>query len=230
MGASNSTVCHVEAHKPANNATIIGDGAITLQIHQVGFIVSGACAFFATVVSAWLVARHLSFYTNRKVQRHIVRILFLVPICACGADAERGLMRVQTPAAAGSPTFSGSKRSTSSSLATAMRPCVSVRMEAADRQVVIYSFFYLLVAYLGTTNEELRTVFRRVELKKWMWPMGWVKYRPSSGWHCASVTLVSALTCRRLAPQQVVGRFLICRPACCAVHGRHSCLNRDRGC
>ena len=53
-------------------------------------------------------------------------------------------------------------------------------------QVVIYSFFYLLVAYLGTTEQELRTVFRRVELKKWMWPMGSVKYLPSSGWHCAS--------------------------------------------
>ena len=53
-------------------------------------------------------------------------------------------------------------------------------------QVVIYSFFYLLVAYLGTTEAELRTVFRRVELKKWMWPMGSVKYLPSSGWHCAA--------------------------------------------
>jgi len=83
MGA-NST-CPAHELKPANNATIINDGAVTLQIHQVGFIVSGACAFFATVVSAWLVARHLSFYTNRKIQRHIVRILFLVPIYACGS-------------------------------------------------------------------------------------------------------------------------------------------------
>ena len=48
---------------------------------------------------------------------------------------------------------------------------------------LIYSFFYLLVGYLGDAEGELRNVFRTVGLEKWMFPMGKIKYRPSSGWH-----------------------------------------------
>jgi hypothetical protein len=34
---------------------------------------------------------------------------------------------------------------------------------------VIASFFYLLLAYLGPTEEEQRAVFRYKKLEKWMW-------------------------------------------------------------
>lgn len=47
--------------------------------------------------------------------------------------------------------------------------------------VVIASFFSLLLAYLADTPEQLNDTFRHVNLKKWMWPFGSVKYRPANG-------------------------------------------------
>jgi hypothetical protein len=65
--------------------------------------------------------------------------------------------------------------------------------------IVIASFFFLLLAYLSNppatpdhpcpapyaTRAErtaaLREVVRDIHLKAWMWPFGWVKWRPANG-------------------------------------------------
>lgn len=44
--------------------------------------------------------------------------------------------------------------------------------------MVITSFFYLLLQYVGDTRAEQHEVFRQIKLEKWFWPMGWWKYRP----------------------------------------------------
>lgn len=46
---------------------------------------------------------------------------------------------------------------------------------------VLYSFFYLLLQYLAPTTEGQKEVFRNVVLKKWIFPLGSVKYRPRDG-------------------------------------------------
>ena len=45
--------------------------------------------------------------------------------------------------------------------------------------VVITSFFYLFLQYLGDTRAEQHAVFKQVKLKKWMWPMGFVRWKPA---------------------------------------------------
>lgn len=45
------------------------------------------------------------------------------------------------------------------------------------------SFFYLLLAYMGDSPAEQRQAFKRIKLEKWMWPLGRLRYRPSSGLH-----------------------------------------------
>ena len=46
---------------------------------------------------------------------------------------------------------------------------------------VLYSFFYLLLQYLSPTTEGQKEVFRHVVLEKWLFPLGFVKYRPADG-------------------------------------------------
>lgn len=46
---------------------------------------------------------------------------------------------------------------------------------------VIYSFFYLLLEYLSPTVEGQKDVVRNAEFKKWLFPLGTVKYRPIDG-------------------------------------------------
>ena len=46
---------------------------------------------------------------------------------------------------------------------------------------VLYSFFYLLLQYLSPTTESQKEVFRKIVLKKWIFPLGSVKYRPRDG-------------------------------------------------
>lgn len=45
--------------------------------------------------------------------------------------------------------------------------------------VVIASFFYLLLSYLGETEQEQTHVFKTVEFSHWIWPLGSCKYKPS---------------------------------------------------
>ena len=61
--------------------------------------------------------------------------------------------------------------------------------------IVIAAFFHLLLTYLSsppptidrptTTRTEraanLRQVSKGIKLKAWMWPFGWVKWRPGNG-------------------------------------------------
>ena len=51
----------------------------------------------------------------------------------------------------------------------------------AYESVILAAFFYLLLEYLAPSPAEQREYFRKVKLDKWMFPFGWVKYRPSDG-------------------------------------------------
>lgn len=46
---------------------------------------------------------------------------------------------------------------------------------------VLYSFFYLLLQYLSPSTEGQKEVFRNLVLKKWIFPLGFIKYRPRDG-------------------------------------------------
>lgn len=58
------------------------DGELEFKAHQVGFIVCGGLSLIASITTAWLVSKHLAFYTKPLHQRHIVRLLFMVPVYA----------------------------------------------------------------------------------------------------------------------------------------------------
>ncbi|TCD62535.1 hypothetical protein EIP91_006762 [Steccherinum ochraceum] len=70
--------CH--AKKAPDSPPLIQHGNLVFQAHHVGWIITGTFAMISIVTSFWLINKHLQWYTNKKEQRYIVRILFMVPI------------------------------------------------------------------------------------------------------------------------------------------------------
>ncbi|GBE80946.1 predicted protein [Sparassis crispa] len=148
---------------------LIQNGSVILQAHHIGWIISGSFTFVAIVVSFWLIDRHLVWYTNKREQRYIVRILFMVPIYAVVSFA----------------SYLYWNHSTALLL---IRDCYE--------STVLTAFFYLLLTYLSPHVPEQKEIFRRVGLscqndreacrrgtkpRKWVFPLSFVRWKPEDG-------------------------------------------------
>ena len=51
----------------------------------------------------------------------------------------------------------------------------------AYESVVLTAFFYLLLLYLHPDSEGQKEIFRKVDLPKWVFPLGWVTWKPQVG-------------------------------------------------
>ncbi|MCO5613894.1 hypothetical protein L7F22_068172 [Adiantum nelumboides] len=138
-------------YKPIDPVPFFTHGSLNFKAHDVGWIICGFFTLIASVSSFWLIWKHLTYYTCPQQQRHIIRMLFMVPIYAIVSLLSyvfyHQAIYYQT-----------------------IRDCYEA--------VVITSFFYLLLQYVGDTPAEQHEVFRMVKLKKWFWPLGFWKYRP----------------------------------------------------
>ncbi|KZV88409.1 DUF300-domain-containing protein [Exidia glandulosa HHB12029] len=145
--------CFAEA---ANHTSppLFQNGELVFQAHHVGWLISGFFASVAVVTSFWLIDQHLQWYTNKAQQRQIVRLLLMVPIYA----------------------FVSLLSYIYWNHATAI-----VLMRDCYESFVLYSFFYLLLLYVSDDPMEQREVFKNYKLDKWMFPLGFVKYRPEDG-------------------------------------------------
>ncbi|PWN37833.1 DUF300-domain-containing protein [Meira miltonrushii] len=139
------------AYVPVDPVPFYTNGNLNFKAHDVGWIICGFFTLIASVTSFWLIWKHLTYYTCPQQQRHIVRMLFMVPIYAIVSL----LSYIFYHQAIYYETI---------------RDCYEA--------VVITSFFYLLLQYVGDTPAEQHEVFRMVKLKKWFWPLGFWKYRP----------------------------------------------------
>lgn len=143
--------CPVD-HRPEDPVPFLSGNNLHFKAHDVGWIISGFFTLIASVASFWLIFKHLTYYTCPLQQRHIVRMLFMVPIYAVVSWMSylfyREAIYYET-----------------------IRDCYEA--------VVITSFFYLLLQYVGDTRAEQHQVFRQVKLKKWFFPLGFWKYRPT---------------------------------------------------
>ncbi|KAI0726023.1 DUF300-domain-containing protein [Fomitopsis betulina] len=142
-----------------------------LATHTIGWIVSGAFSIVAVLTSAWLLWQHMSWYTNKREQRYIVRILLMVPIYAA-------------------ISFGSYLYWNHSTALLLIRDCYE--------SIVLTSFFYLLLNYISHDTEEQKEVFRRVGLSKeydrnarrrgtppshWMFPLQFIKWKPEDGFY-----------------------------------------------
>ncbi|KAG8816887.1 hypothetical protein FRC19_011742 [Serendipita sp. 401] len=139
-------------HPPAREApSLFQNGELTFQAHHVGWIVASFFAIVATAVSIWLICKHLAWYTNRRQQRQIARLLMMVPIYAIISCLAYFFWNHAIPLSLIRDAYEG---------------------------IILAAFFYLLLEYLRPTPAEQKEWFRTYVLKQWAWPFGWVKRKP----------------------------------------------------
>jgi len=164
---TNSTACPVETAR--SSPSLFQNGNLVFQAHHVGWIVAGFFTITAVITSLWLVNKHLQWYTNKREQRYIVRLLFMVPIYATISLASYLFWNDSTPL---------------------------LLIRDAYESTVLTSFFYLLLMYLSPNPDDQRAIFMKVGLsrqadaaavargeepKKWVLPLGFVKAKPADG-------------------------------------------------
>ncbi|KAJ2916305.1 hypothetical protein MD484_g4124, partial [Candolleomyces efflorescens] len=115
------------------------NSTLTQPISQVGWIVCGSFTAVAAVASFWLINKHLQWYTNKREQRYIVRLLFLVPIYALISFASFLFWNNATPL---------------------------ILVRDAYEAIVLTAFFYLLLVYLSPDPEEQKRIFLKAGLSK----------------------------------------------------------------
>jgi len=169
----NSTSCPIE-HMPEDPEPFLSNGQLNFKAHDVGWIIAGFFGAIGCVASAWLIKKHLEFYTNSSQQRYIVRILFMVPLYAIYSWL----------------SYFKWKDAIYYQL---MRDCYEA--------VVIASFFYLLLSYIGETEADQAEAFKAVRFKKWIWPLGSLKYKPSGPYFLVIM-------------KWSIGQYWIFRPGC----------------
>jgi len=160
--------CHAKK-APDDDPPLFQKGNLVFQAHHVGWIVSGFFTIVAIVTSFWLINKHTQWYTNKREQRYIIRILLMVPIYACVSLASYIFWNNSTPL-------------------LLIRDCYE--------STVLTSFFYLLLVYLSPDPHEQKEIFRKYGLskehnrelrkkgekpKKWVFPLSPVKWMPQDG-------------------------------------------------
>lgn len=164
--------CPIPIELPQDPVPFLSNGNINFKAHDIGWLISGFFALIGIVASFWLIDKHLTNFYSPSQQRHLVRILFMVPIYA-------------------TTSFLSYYFYNEALYFQLIRDCYEA--------FVISSFFHLLLSYLSSplptpanpcpapyeSKSErlaaLKEVFREVKVGKWMFPLGWVKARPAGG-------------------------------------------------
>ncbi|KAF9391135.1 hypothetical protein BGX21_011304 [Mortierella sp. AD011] len=119
--------------------------------HIIGWAISGACAFIATAISFHLLYRHARNYNKPSEQRHIMRIVLMIPVYAV-------------------ISFLSFRFYKESIYFETIRDCYEA--------FVIYSFFILLLTYLGEDNETQRSKITGSDRRKLLYPLNCFYYNP----------------------------------------------------
>lgn len=118
----------------------------SIRFHYLIEWVAGICGAFAIVVSLFLMFMHAIKYSRPTEQRHIIRILFMVPIYAM-------------------VSWLSIIYYTHSVYYEVLRDCYEA--------FAIASFFSLMCAYIADDLHHQKEYFRQIKPKPWIWPMKW---------------------------------------------------------
>ncbi|KAH6671668.1 organic solute transporter Ostalpha-domain-containing protein [Halenospora varia] len=131
---------------------LIGSSEVAIvgnfTFHTLGLIIAAACALLSILVSFYLIFMHATHYTKPYEQRHIIRILFMIPVYATSAFLS---FRFYWHAV--------------------YFQVISDCYEA----FAIASFFSLLCHYIAPNLHDQKQYFRTCEPKPWVWPLNWMK-------------------------------------------------------
>ncbi|KAI3637714.1 hypothetical protein MIR68_004363 [Amoeboaphelidium protococcarum] len=128
-----------------------------------GWIISGVFAWLAIVLSTILIYRHLKNFTKPEYQRHIVRILLMVPVYSLCAWLNYRYVSIGL-------------------WLDFIRSCFEA--------FVIYEFFVLLLAYLGADEQEQRRLLSNKSEMKHLPPFQCYYYDPSRPYFLMDIKLM----------------------------------------
>ncbi|KAI4870402.1 DUF300-domain-containing protein [Hypoxylon rubiginosum] len=118
-----------------------------LTFHQLALIIAGAATVVAYIASFYLMWRHAVNYTKPREQRHIIRILFMVPIYATSAFL---------------------------CIWYYWHAVYFQVLSDCYEAFAIASFFALMCHYVAPDLHEQKEFFRNMRpVKPWVWPVNW---------------------------------------------------------
>ena len=119
-----------------------------MQFHHFGEILSAIFALIAVLMSWYLIWRHCTHYLKPWEQRHIIRVLFMVPIYAVVSFLSYYFYKHAI-------------------YFEVIRDCYEA--------FAIASFFALLCHYIAPDLHSQKDYFRELRPKPWLWPLSWLK-------------------------------------------------------
>lgn len=119
-----------------------------LTFHDLGIVISAATALIAILLSLYLMWMHAMHYTKPYEQRHIIRILFMVPIYSLASFLSFWQYWHEI--------------------------YYSVISECYEA-FAIASFFALLCHYIAPDLHNQKIYFRTAVPKPWVWPVTWMR-------------------------------------------------------
>ncbi|KAK4448135.1 organic solute transporter Ostalpha-domain-containing protein, partial [Podospora aff. communis PSN243] len=128
-----------------NLKVIVGD----LRFHDLATIIAAASALIAILLSFYLILMHATHYTVPYEQKHIIRILFMVPVYATSS-------------------FLSLKFFQHAIYFQVLSDCYEA--------FAISSFFSLMCHYIAPDLHEQKMYFRDMyPIKPWVWPLSWFR-------------------------------------------------------
>ncbi|TEY38452.1 hypothetical protein BOTCAL_0491g00020 [Botryotinia calthae] len=127
-----------------SEAALVGN----LTFHDLGIVISAATALIAILFSLYLMWMHAMHYTKPYEQRHIIRILFMVPIYSVAS-------------------FLSFWQYWNEIYYSVISECYEA--------FAIASFFALLCHYIAPDLHKQKIYFRTAVPKPWVWPVTWMR-------------------------------------------------------
>lgn len=125
-----------------SEAPIVGD----FTFHTIALMASGGASLIAILLSLYLIWMHATHYTKPYEQRHIIRILFMVPVYATASFLE---------------------------IRFYWREVYFQVISDCYEAFAIASFFALLCHYIAPNLHDQKDYFRGITPKPWVLPVNW---------------------------------------------------------
>ncbi|KAL3474547.1 organic solute transporter Ostalpha-domain-containing protein [Aspergillus californicus] len=139
-------VCNTTEEDETIHEIDLWDGGLTF--HELCVIVVGAFAIVAGIISFYLIMRHATHYSKPIEQRHIIRIIFMMPIYALVAWLSTFYYK-------------------NAVYFDVMGDCYEA--------FAISAFFSLLCHYIAPDLHNQKVYFRGIQPKNWVWPITWLQ-------------------------------------------------------
>ncbi|KAJ5908399.1 hypothetical protein N7495_001081 [Penicillium taxi] len=151
-------VCNATQEHLKISEEALWDGGLTF--HHLSLVLGGACALAACLVSAYLIMAHATHYSKPVEQRHIIRILVMVPVYSIVA-------------------FLSIWKYNYSVYFTVLGNCYEA--------FAISAFFSLLCSYLAPDLHSQKDYFRGIHPNDWLFPLNWFQkwrccFGPRGAW------------------------------------------------